>query len=158
MGICRPRRKPSSARWWGEDIGKANANCNGCGSEWDDHVMSPVDAFAPNPFGLYGMPGNARVSTADCWHDSYAGAPTDGSAWVEPNCARHMLRGGAWNNVPIFIRSAARSGAAPAAPDYDFSRISGSRVAGDLPKTCPPPWWVGGAPRAGGGVCDEPKT
>ena len=134
------RAGTNTARWWGDDIGKANANCNGCGSEWDDHVLAPVDAFAPNAFGLYGMLGNAWQWTADCWHDSYAGAPTDGSAWVGSpasgqanDCARHMLRGGAWNNVPIFIRSAARSGAAYDASDYDYSSLSGFRVARDLP-------------------------
>jgi formylglycine-generating enzyme required for sulfatase activity len=79
------------------------------------------------------MLGNAWQWTADCWHDSYAGAPADGSAWVQPDCARHVLRGGAWNNVPIFIRSAARSGAAPDANDFDYSSLSGFRVARDLP-------------------------
>ena len=103
------RAGTNTSRWWGDDIGSANANCNGCGSQWDDHVLSPVDAFSPNPFGLYGMLGNAWAWTQDCWHPDYVGAPTDGSAWQEPNCAKHVLRGGAWNNVPIFIRSASRS-------------------------------------------------
>ena len=76
------RAGTNTARWWGDEIGKANANCNGCGSEWDDHVLAPVDAFAPNPFGLYGMLGNAWQWTADCWHPSYVGAPADGSAWT----------------------------------------------------------------------------
>jgi formylglycine-generating enzyme required for sulfatase activity len=124
------RAGTSTSRWWGDAIGTANANCNGCGSEWDNHVLSPVDAFAPNPFGLYGMLGNAWAWTADCWHPSYVGAPADGSAWQEQNCAKHVLRGGAWNNVPIFIRAAARSGGDG---DYDYSSLSGFRVARDLP-------------------------
>jgi formylglycine-generating enzyme required for sulfatase activity len=122
-----------SARWWGDDVGKANANCNGCGSEWDNHVLAPVDAFSPNAFGLYGMLGNAWQWTADCWHESYVGAPLDGAAWPEPNCAKHVLRGGAWNNVPIFIRSASRNGAGTDTSDYDYSSLSGFRVARDLP-------------------------
>jgi formylglycine-generating enzyme required for sulfatase activity len=126
------RAGTNSARWWGDDIGMANANCNGCGSEWDDHILSPVDAFSPNPFGLFGMLGNAWQWTGDCWNSSYVGAPLDGSAWSEPNCAKHVLRGGAWNNVPIFIRSASRNGAADDG-DYDYSSLAGFRVARDLP-------------------------
>jgi formylglycine-generating enzyme required for sulfatase activity len=122
----------NSARWWGEEIGKANANCNGCGSEWDDHLLAPVDAFAPNGYGLFGMLGNQWQWTADCWHDSYAGAPADGGVWSAASCAKHVLRGGAWNNVPIFIRSAARNGAADTG-DYDYSSLAGFRVARDLP-------------------------
>ena len=134
------RAGTNTSRWWGDDIGKANANCNGCGSEWDDHILSPVDAFSPNPFGFYGMLGNAWQWTSDCWHPSYVGAPTDGSAWTDPpangqtdGCTKHVLRGGAWNNVPIFIRSASRNGAAYDASDYDYSSLSGFRVARDLP-------------------------
>ena len=127
------RAGTNSARWWGEEIGSGNANCNGCGSEWDNHVLAPVDAFKPNPFGLYGMLGNAWVWTADCWHPSYVGAPMDGSAWSEPQCARHVMRGGAWNNVPIFVRSASRNGAASDSSDYDYSSLVGFRVARDLP-------------------------
>src|ERR1700748_2025655 len=32
------RAGTNTARWWGEEIGLSNANCNGCGSEWDNHV------------------------------------------------------------------------------------------------------------------------
>jgi len=121
------------ARWWGEEIGTDNADCNGCGSQWDDSILAPVDAFQPNPFGLYGVLGNAWQWTADCWHPSYVGAPTDGSAWSEPDCVRHVMRGGAWNNVPIFVRSASRNGAASDLSDYDYSSLAGFRVARDLP-------------------------
>jgi len=127
------RAGSNSARWWGEDIGGNNANCNGCGSQWDVSVLAPVDAFKPNPFGLYGVLGNAWQWTADCWHPSYVGAPIDGSAWLEPNCVRHVMRGGAWNNVPIFVRSASRNGAASNESDYDYSSLAGFRVARDLP-------------------------
>jgi formylglycine-generating enzyme required for sulfatase activity len=43
---------------WGNDIGKNNANCDGCGSQWDNEQTAPVGSFAPNSFGLYDMVGN----------------------------------------------------------------------------------------------------
>jgi formylglycine-generating enzyme required for sulfatase activity len=122
-----------AARWWGEEIGSNNANCNGCGSVWDNRVLAPVTAFNPNPFGLYGMLGNAWAWTSDCWHPDYVGAPNDGSAWVSGDCQKYVIRGGSWNNVPIFIRSASRNGATDDGGEYDYSSLSGFRVARDLP-------------------------
>ena len=51
------RAGTTTARWWGDDIGIGNANCNGCGSEWDKRLFADVDAFVPNGFGLYGSDG-----------------------------------------------------------------------------------------------------
>ena len=123
----------TAARWWGEELGHDNANCNGCGSDFDYHTLADVDSFASNPFGLYGMLGNAWQWTEDCWHQSYIGAPADGSAWMKGTCDRHVIRGGAWNNLPAFVRSAVRSGAGPDGKDYDYSSLAGFRVARDLP-------------------------
>jgi formylglycine-generating enzyme required for sulfatase activity len=127
------RAGTTTARWWGDDLGNGNANCNGCGSQWDYRVLSDVDSFAPNPFGLYGMLGNAWQWTEDCWHPSYVGAPRDGRAWVVRGCARHVIRGGSWDNVPLFVRAAARSGAGSNGGEYDYSSLTGFRVARDLP-------------------------
>ena len=123
----------ATARWWGNAIGHGNANCNGCGSKWDNEEFAEVDAFAPNPFGLFGMLGNGWEWTADCWHVSYVGAPADGRAWAEPGCTKHVLRGGSWDNVPLFVRSAARSPGAKDGGEYDYSSLAGFRVARDLP-------------------------
>lgn len=122
-----------TARWWGDAIGEGNANCNGCGSKWDDSELSVVDALKPNPFGLYGILGNAWQWTEDCWHPNYVGAPADGRAWTEKGCTKHVLRGGSWDNLPIFVRAAARSGGAPDGGEYDYSSLAGVRVARDLP-------------------------
>jgi formylglycine-generating enzyme required for sulfatase activity len=127
------RAGTSTSRWWGDDIGKNNANCNGCGSPWDNRLLATVDSFAANPFGLYGMLGNAWEWTEDCWHPSYLGAPGDGSARSEPDCEKHAIRGGSWDNLPVFIRSAARSGAGPEDDQSDYSALSGFRIARDLP-------------------------
>jgi len=122
----------TTSRWWGDDIGTGNANCNGCGSPWDYRVLADVDAFKPNPFGVAGMLGNAWEWTEDCWHPSYVGAPSDGSAWMNGDCSKHTIRGGSWDNVPIFIRSATRSGAGPNGGEFDYSSLSGFRLAREL--------------------------
>ena len=33
---------------WGNAIGNNNANCEGCGSQWDNKQTAPVGSFAPN--------------------------------------------------------------------------------------------------------------
>jgi len=123
----------TTARWWGDEIGTNNANCNGCGSKWDNSELSAVDALKPNPFGLYGVLGNAWQWTEDCWHPNYIHAPANGSAWMERGCSKHVLRGGSWDNLPIFVRAAARSGGAPNGGEYDYSSLAGFRIARDLP-------------------------
>ena len=127
------RAGTTAARWWGEGIGTSNANCNGCGSAYDFHVLANVDSFKPNPFGLFGMLGNVWQWTEDCWHKSYIGAPADGRPWNEKICTRHVLRGGSWDNVPVFVRSASRTGAEDNGGDFDYSTLAGFRVARDLP-------------------------
>ena len=80
--------------WWGDEIGRNRANCRGCGSRWDGKQTAPVGSFSANPFGLYDVHGNVREWVEDCWNGSYAGAPTDGSAWESGNCSRRVVRGG----------------------------------------------------------------
>jgi len=130
------RAGTTTSRWWGDAIGSGNANCNGCGSIWDNHILAQPLQLALNPFGLNGLLGNNWDWTQDCWHPSYVDAPTDGSAWAASSgvdCTKHVIRGGAWNNVPIFIRSASRNGAADSGGEYDYSSLAGFRVARDLP-------------------------
>ena len=43
---------------WEDEVGKNLANCDGCGSQWDDKQTAPVGSFEPNKFGLYDMHGN----------------------------------------------------------------------------------------------------
>ena len=98
----------TTAYYCGDDIGKNNANCDGCGSKWDGKRTSPVASFAANQFGLYHMAGNVFQWVQDCYHDSYDGAPTDCSAWISGDCSGRVLRGGDWVNYPQFLRSAIR--------------------------------------------------
>jgi formylglycine-generating enzyme required for sulfatase activity len=98
---------------WGDSVGKNNANCDGCGSQWDNRQTAPVGAFAPNKFGLYDVVGNVLEWVEDCYHDAYAGAPTDGSAWLGGvDCSRRVARGGSWNSAAASLRSASRSSVA----------------------------------------------
>jgi len=96
---------------WGDEIGKGNANCNGCGSQWDGKQAAPVGSFAPNRFGLHDMHGNVWQWVEDCYHGDYEGVPADGSPWTEgADCSRRrVVRGGSWNNLPQLLRSANRS-------------------------------------------------
>ena len=115
-------RLPSESEWeyaaragtrtrysWGDEIGVNRANCDGCGSEWDNRQTAPVGSFAANAFGLFDMHGNVRERVEDCWHKNYKGAPTDGSAWTT-GCdeERAVVRGGSWYGYPRFLRSAFR--------------------------------------------------
>ena len=95
--------------WWGGEIGRNRANCNGCGSQWDDEKTAPVGSFSANGFGLHDVHGNVWEWVEDCWNESYRGAPTDGSAWGAGNCGRRVLRGGSWGSEPRYLRSAYRS-------------------------------------------------
>ena len=69
----------------------------------------PVGSFAANGFGLYDVHGNVWEWVADCWNDSYHGAPSDGGAWERGDCDRRVVRGGSWYNAPWSLRSANRS-------------------------------------------------
>jgi formylglycine-generating enzyme required for sulfatase activity len=102
------RAGTTTAYSWGDEIGKANANCDGCGGEWDGRTV-PVGSFAPNPFGLYDMHGNVWEWVEDCLHPSYDGAPKDGSAWItQGDCNNRVIRGGSWVSNPLGLRSATR--------------------------------------------------
>jgi formylglycine-generating enzyme required for sulfatase activity len=101
---------------WGDDIkqdGKIMANCNGCGSQWDNRQTAPVGSFAPNRFGLYDMVGNVFEWVEDCVHNNYQEAPNDGTTWLEEergNCGARVVRGGSWTDFPQFLRAAGRNG------------------------------------------------
>jgi formylglycine-generating enzyme required for sulfatase activity len=109
-----------TAYWWGDEIGKGNANCNACSSQWDNLQPAPVPSFKPNAFGLYDMGGNVWQWVQDCWHDNYNGAPTDGSAWTAGDCNYRVVRGGSWYLDPQTVRSAKRDRYTPDGRDYSL--------------------------------------
>lgn len=111
-------RSPAHRSW-------ANAFQNYSDNYWGP---APVMSFQPNPFGLYDIDGNVSEWVADCWHENYVRAPTDGSAWVNPGCDERVIRGGSWGSAPDQDRSAFRMGAAT---DSRSGRV-GFRVVRDL--------------------------
>lgn len=92
------RAGSTGAYWWGEEVGRNHAACDGCGSSWDAKQSAPVGSFAPNPFGLYDTSGNVWSWTQDCWNVSYVGLPADGSAATQGDCDQRTIRGGSWGH------------------------------------------------------------
>jgi formylglycine-generating enzyme required for sulfatase activity len=87
---------------------------------------APVGSYEANDFGLLDMHGNVWEWTQDCWNESYAGAPSDGSAWSRGDCGPLVLRGGSW--LDSHLRSASRGGSPASSRFYS----GGFRVAQDL--------------------------
>jgi formylglycine-generating enzyme required for sulfatase activity len=119
---------PHSEYPWGNDIGKGNANCSGCGSQWDAKQTAPVGSFKSNAFGLYDMHGNVSQWVEDCFAENLSAAPTDGSAWKKSctdTTSSRAIRGGSWGMYPETLRSSDRWGTEPAVRDVGI----GFRIA-----------------------------
>jgi formylglycine-generating enzyme required for sulfatase activity len=79
------------------------ANCD------DKHAYTaPRGSYTAKRWGLHDMQGNALEWTEDCWNANYNGAPTKGEAWKSGDCGRRVLRGGSWDYLPQYLRSAYR--------------------------------------------------
>ena len=80
-------------------------------SEWEYAARAGTKTkYSWGGFGLYDMHGNVNEWVEDCWNESYAGAPSDGTAWMGGDCTRRVLRGGSWYNLPWAVRAALRHG------------------------------------------------
>lgn len=120
----KPYRLPSEAEWeysakagttterfWGANESAAckfsNTYDRTRAEVYGDHSMSPpcrdgyvfaapVATFKPNAFGLFDMLGNVFEWVEDCYHENYAQAPVDGSAWLATQCEERIMRGGSY--------------------------------------------------------------
>ena len=121
-------RLPSEAEWeyacragtttpfcYGNSLTSEQANFDGTmpyGGEYRA-TTTPVGSFQPNGFGLYDMHGNVAEWCEDIWHNSYVGAPTDGSpwrgGWLSSLFPFRVTRGGHWQCRAYECRSASRA-------------------------------------------------
>jgi formylglycine-generating enzyme required for sulfatase activity/tetratricopeptide (TPR) repeat protein len=119
------RAGTTRSRYWGDDPAQACRYGNVADKTakrqflgWEVHpcedgyvYTAPVGKFQPNDFTLCDMLGNVWEWVEDCWHDSYNGAPADGSPWTSGgDRARRVFRGGSWGGEPRDVRSACRVG------------------------------------------------
>jgi formylglycine-generating enzyme required for sulfatase activity len=88
----------------------------------------PVGSFPPNAFGIHDMHGNVWEWVEDCWNDTYASKPADGSPWLTGSCTGRVMRGGSWEDYSGEVRAGARVGNGVG----DAYWSDGIRVARDL--------------------------
>ena len=126
-------RLPSEAEWeyacragtttdfaYGPSLSSAQANFDGtepfggAPKGVNRGETTPVGSFPPNAWGLYDMHGNVMEWCMDVYHDSYEGAPADGSAWMsDDRTGWRILRGGSWFSGANELRSPSRERLAP---------------------------------------------
>lgn len=97
----------TTAYWWGSAYERDRV-ARGSTDETGSHE--------PNGFGLFDVSGNVAEWVEDCYVNTFASAPTDGSAVVTANCQR-VIRGGGWRADADDLRIANRSRLAPTTRD-----------------------------------------
>jgi len=118
-------RLPTESEW--EYACRAGGNSTYCGGDSVGLVAwystnsgggaHAVGTKQGNAFGLFDMSGNAWEWVEDYSHDSYNGAPTDGSAWTSRGKTSYrVLRGGSAAGNASNSRAAYRSGNTPEYP------------------------------------------
>ena len=119
------RAGTSTAYFWGDAVGSNNANCDGCGSRWDNQRPAPVGSFQPNGWGLYDTAGNVWEWTCSIYDNDYSGA--ESRCESNNHADSRVLRGGSWNDVPHWVRSACRLWGTPDVRTFNL----GFRLAQD---------------------------
>ncbi|MEN8220784.1 MAG: SUMF1/EgtB/PvdO family nonheme iron enzyme [Pseudomonadota bacterium] len=98
--------------WWGNKIGSNKANCDGCGSRWDDKQTAPVGSFEANPFGIYDTVGNVWEWTQDIYSSDIYSSYSDDRIYIDPTGpstgSLRVIRGGCWVYPASSCRAAYR--------------------------------------------------
>ena len=88
---------------------------------------APVGSYVANAYGVYDMIGNVKELMADCWNDTLANLPSNGSKTTTGDCVRTVERGGNFNTSPSFLRVSYRGN-----PGNEFRAVhTGFRLALD---------------------------
>ena len=78
----------------------------------DYQFTAPIGTFKNNDFGIFNLADNVSEWTADCWHETYEGAPGDGGAWLAKSpdeCKGRVLRGGDFTSPISQLRPSHRT-------------------------------------------------
>lgn len=83
----------------------------GCGRKASWPVCSKAKGNTAQ--GVCDMAGEVYEWVEDAYHESYEGAPTDGSARDEPSPKHRVVRGGSWSRTADYLGSSLRAAAVP---------------------------------------------
>jgi len=110
--------------WWTGNVKESLAGAvniadlfcmnNGGEKDWNYEIWlddgyvahAPVNVFRPNAFGLHNTCGNVWEWCQDTLGENYDSAPTDGSPRYDKRFPYRILRGGCWNMIADYCRSA----------------------------------------------------
>jgi len=119
------RAGTNTAYYWADSPSLQLADSYCWNEDNSDGAAHPVAQKEANRWGLYDMSGNLSEWCEDAQHDSYSGAPFDGSVWTGRGDSLRIYRCGNWYFEILHCRSAERDYSNP------FNRFSniGFRVA-----------------------------